>query len=154
MNTTPAATKPKSWLITILTILIVGAVAYFILSKRASIHQAIHPTVQQQVAGITSALEANRASVGQPQIIADLEGAEQVVALDINGKTIRLVELDISKPKSAEEIAHIRQHRATKTLAAAQSAEVEGAIVILDFDKHPDQAKILEAFHKASTGGK
>ena len=154
MNTTPAARKPNSWLITVLTILICGGVAYFILSKRASIHQAVHPTVQQQVAGLTAALEAKRAAVGKPQIAADIEGAEQVVAIDVNGKAIRLVALDVTKPKCAEEIAYIREHRTSKMLAANQPAEVEGAIVILDFDKHPDREKILEVFHKSGVGSK
>lgn len=154
MNTTPVASKTKSWPIIILTILICGGVAYFILSKRASIHRAVHPTVQQQVAGLTAALEAKRAAVGKPQIAADIEGAEQVVAIDVNGKAIRLVALDVSKPKCAEEIAYIREHRTSKMLAPNQPAEVEGAIVILDIDKHPDRERILEVFHKGVPGGK
>ena len=77
-----------------------------------------------------------------------------MVAIDVNGKAIRLVALDVTKPKCAEEIAYIREHRTSKMLAANQPAEVEGAIVILDFDKHPDREKILEAFHKAGGGSK
>ena len=154
MNTTPAASKPKSWLVPLLTIVVVAGVAGLILSKRLWVQQNVHPGVQRSVAGITAALNASGAKVGEPQIVADIEGAEQVIALEINGKTIRLVELDVSKPHCAEEIAHIRQNRTTKTIGGVQPAEVEGAIIILDFDKHQDKAKILEAFHKPDSGGK
>lgn len=152
MEPTAVPRGSKSWLVPAITVLACGLVAFLVLGNRLWFHDTMRPAIQRQVNGLVPLLRAVGLNVSDPQVGDGIEGVEQVVVVQINGKPIRLLELDGSKDAAAKEIARIQEKGVTGLQGAEQPAEVEGVIVILDFDRHPDKEKILEAFHKKAAG--
>jgi hypothetical protein len=144
----------RRWLVPILTVVIAIAVVYSIVYKRLWVHQNVHEPLQRVAAEMTTALKTNGLDVGQPELAQNIGGTQQVVALDVAGRSIRLLEFDVSNEAERQQVRRIRDTHSTKELGVDQPAEVEGAIAIIDFESHPAKKAILDAFHKSGSGGK
>jgi hypothetical protein len=142
------------WLVPILTVVIASAVVYSIVSKRLWVHQNIHEPLQRIAAEMTAALKANGLDVDQPELVQQAPGAQQVVALDIAGRPIRLLEFDVSNEAGRKQVQQIRDAHSTRILGVDQPAEAEGVVAIIDFESHPSKQAILDAFHKHGPSGK
>jgi hypothetical protein len=133
---------------------IASAVVYSIVYKRLWVHQNVHEPLQRVAAEMTAALKANGLDVGQLEIVQDVGGAQQIVAIDVAGRPIRLLEFDVSNEAERKQVQKIRDAHSTRILGVDQPAEVEGAVAIIDFESHPAKQAILDAFHKHRAGGK
>src|SRR5262245_15442065 len=91
---TRPALRWQAWL---LTAVFVAAVFGVIVAKRIWVYRNIHEPLQARAALISAELRAKGARVGEPEVLDDVRGAEQVVSLDIDGRKVRLLELDPSK---------------------------------------------------------
>lgn len=140
------------WMAAILTILSAVIVIGLVFGKRLWVHDNIHQSLQRRAAAITAALNEKGARVTDTHLVDGLPGVEQVVALEVDGKQIRLLEFDVSKEAQAAELKHIHEKHSTKVLGAERPAEDEGGIVIIDFEDHPRKEQLLDAFHKGGSG--
>jgi hypothetical protein len=141
----------RRWIVPTLTVAIAIGVVSLIIYKRLWVHQGVHEPLQRRAAELTAALMANGLNVGEPQRADAVPGVEQVVVVDVGGRPIRLLEFDMSNDAQAKEVRHIHGAHSTTALGVEQPAEVEGAIAIIDFDKHPDKKTILDAFHSSAS---
>lgn len=137
----------KAWL---LTVVFVTAVVGVIVAKRIWVYRNIHEPLQRRAALISAELKTKGARVGEPEVLDDVRGAEQIVSLDIDGRKVRLLELDPSKSDEANELRRIHEQHTTRLFGTEQPAEDESAIVIVDFEQHPRKGEILESFHKTA----
>ena len=139
------------WIASILTVVLAVVVVGLTVGKRMWVHDNIHKGLQRHAAAITAALNEKGARVTEAHVVDGVPGVVQAVALEVDGKQIRLLEFDLSKEAQAAEVKHVHEHHSTKILGAERPAEDEGGIVIIDFEDHPRKEQLLDAFHKGGS---
>jgi hypothetical protein len=149
-SNTPAPIRAggSRWLLLIVIAIACLATAGVIVGRRLWIHKNISPLVQRQVDLMAERLKAQQISVGEPRVVEGVKEAEQVVEIDVSGKSVSLVEFDPSKEDQAKELSRVHEEHKSKILGSEQAAEDAGSIVIIGFEDHPTKEKLLEAFRK------
>ncbi len=108
------------------------------------VYDNVHAPLQRRAAAMTQELKAEGARVEEPQAAEKIPGVEQVIALQVDGQRVRLLQFKSSDP----ELQRVHNDHTTRILGKDQPAEDEDVIVIIDFEDHPIKDRILKSFHK------
>jgi|GEM_PF-6273685 len=130
----------------VLAVVAIIVVCGLVLDKRIWVKENIHLPLQRRAEVFTEEMKAQGKQVGQPQLAEPVAGIRQVIVLDVDGRPVRFLELDLANEADAKELKRIQAEHTTHVLGADQPAEAEGEIVIVDFENHPLKDEILNAF--------